>query len=162
MGVHDVYLTYESPAFPENTDQFAIIFDWFSFMPPIPGKGMAGYDAQKKTFRDLVDANVPTTPVMVENPVWMWRKTNVFERGNRLTLGKEVEPAVPNSLSYAMPANAPKNRLGLAMWLTDKKNPLVSRTMVNRLWEQLFGTGIAETLEDMGTQGSTPTHQAVT
>ena len=43
------------------------------------------------------------------------------------------------------------------MWLTDKKNPLIARTMVNRLWEQLFGTGIVETLEDMGTQGIPPT-----
>jgi hypothetical protein len=53
----------------------------------------------------------------------------------------------------------PKNRLGLAMWLTDKKNPLVARTMVNRLWEQLFGYGLAETLEDLGTQGIPPTHK---
>lgn len=158
-GVHDVYFTYENPAFPENTDEFAIIFDWFSFLPQFPGKGAAGYEANKKIFYDLVSANVPTTPVMVENESWRWRKSHVFERGNRLTLGKEVEPAVPNSLSFAMPANAPKNRLGLAMWLTDKKNPLVSRTMVNRLWEQLFGMGIAETLEDMGTQGIPPTHQ---
>ena len=158
-GIHDVYFTYENPAFPENTDEFAIIFDWFSFMPQFPGKGATGYEANKKIFRDLVSANVPTTPVMVENDSWRWRKSHVFERGNRLTLGKEVEPAVPNSLSFAMPANAPKNRLGLAMWLTDNKNPLVSRTMVNRLWEQLFGIGITETLEDMGTQGISPTHQ---
>jgi hypothetical protein len=47
----------------------------------------------------------------------------------------------------------------MAMWLTDKKNPLVARTMINRLWEQLFGFGIAETLEDLGTQGITPTHK---
>lgn len=158
-GIHDVYLTYDSPTFPVNTDEFAILFDWFGFMPGFPGKGVSRYDVNKKVFQDLVNANVPTTPVMVENDSWRWRKSNVFERGNRLTLGKEVEPAVPNSLSFAMPANAPKNRLGLAMWLTDKKNPLVSRTMVNRLWEQLFGMGIAETLEDMGTQGIPPTHQ---
>lgn len=158
-GVHDIYLSYESQSFAANGEGFAIIFDWFSFMPQIPGKGIAGYENNKKIFRDLVTANVPTTPVMVENPAWMWRKTHVFERGNRTTLGKEVQPAVPNSLSYAMPAHAPKNRLGLAMWLTDKRNPLVSRTMVNRLWEQLFGMGIVETLEDMGTQGSPPTHQ---
>jgi hypothetical protein len=158
-GVHDVFLTYESPNFPAKSEDFAIIFDWFCFMPQLPGKGVTGYEANKELFHELVNADVPTTPVMVENPSWMWRKTNVFERGNRLTLGKEVEPAVPNSLSFAMPANAPKNRLGLAMWMTDKKNPLVSRTMVNRLWEQLFGTGITETLEDMGTQGSSPTHK---
>ena len=161
-GIHDVYLTYDSPTFPENVtdgERYALRFDWLAFMPAFPGKGLAGYEDTKKTFRHLVDANVPTTPVMVENPSWMWRKTHVFERGNRLTLGKEVEPAVPQSLSFAMPANAPKNRLGLAMWLTDKRNPLVSRTMVNRLWEQLFGAGIAETLEDLDAQGIPPTHQ---
>lgn len=158
-GTHDVYLRYESSTFPEKTEEFAIIFDWFAFLPELPGKGMPGYDATKKAFWDLVNADVPATPIMVENPSNLWRKTHVFERGNQKTLGKEVKPAVPNSLSFAMPANAPANRLGLAMWLTDKKNPLVSRTMVNRLWEQLFGAGIAETLEDMGTQGIPPTHK---
>ena len=158
-GVHDIYLTYSNPSMGANKDEFIVTFDWFSFMEQFPGKGLPGYEAHKKIFRKLVNVNVPSIPVMVENPMWMKRKTNVFERGNRTTLGKEVEPGVPNSLSYAMPANAPKNRLGLALWLTDKKNPLVSRTMINRLWEQLFGIGIAETLEDMGTQGIPPTHR---
>jgi len=45
------------------------------------------------------------------------------------------------------------------MWLTDKKNPLVAGTIVNRLWEQLFGFGLAETLEDLGSQGIPPTHK---
>jgi hypothetical protein len=44
------------------------------------------------------------------------------------------------------------------MWMTNKENPLTARTIVNRLWEQLFGVGLAETLEDMGTQGIPPTH----
>ena len=95
---------------------------------------------------------------MLENPADMWRTTNVFERGNWLVKGKEVEPGTPRSLN-AFPSNAPKNRLGLARWITDHQNPLTARTMVNRLWEQFFGTGIVETLEDIGTQGALPTHR---
>jgi len=44
------------------------------------------------------------------------------------------------------------------MWLTSSQNPLTSRALVNRVWEQLFGTGLAETLEDLGSQGISPTH----
>ncbi|MFN5054785.1 MAG: DUF1553 domain-containing protein [Bacteroidota bacterium] len=47
----------------------------------------------------------------------------------------------------------------MARWMTDKKNPLTARTMVNRLWEQLFGQGMVETLEDFGSQGASPTHK---
>jgi hypothetical protein len=95
---------------------------------------------------------------MMDNPPEMHRTTNVFERGNWLVKGEVVKPAVPHALN-PMPKNAPNNRLGLAMWLTSRENPLTARTMVNRLWEQLFGTGLVETLEDMGTQGIPPTHK---
>lgn len=88
----------------------------------------------------------------------MHRNSYVFERGNWLVKGNKVEPDVPHSLN-PMPANAPKNRMGLAIWMTSKENPLTARTMVNRLWEQLFGVGLVETLEDLGTQGALPTHK---
>lgn len=157
-GTHDVYLRYRNPKIKSKED-FLIFFDWFHFTKQLPGKGKAGFEANKNAWWKLVRAKTPTTPVMIENPESMKRKTHVFERGNWHLLGKEVNPAVPKHLSFAMPANAPANRMGLTMWLTDKRNPLVSRTIVNRLWEQLFGTGIAETLEDLGTQGIPPTHQ---
>jgi hypothetical protein len=95
---------------------------------------------------------------MLENPADMQRASFVFERGNWLVAGKQVSAGVPNSLN-PMPAGAPSNRLGMAMWMTDKKNPLTARTMVNRVWEQLFGTGLVETLEDLGTQGAQPEHR---
>src|SRR6266487_108576 len=156
-GVHDVYISYSNPGI-KNTDD-AVYIDWFSFTQQLPGKDKPNYEANKKIFWKLLTADVPTTPVMMETSPVRHRKTHVFERGNWRVHGKEVEPEVPNALKFAMPANAPKNRMGLAMWLTSKQHPLVSRTIVNRLWEQLFGTGIVETLEDMGTQGIPPTHK---
>ena len=58
----------------------------------------------------------------------------------------------------ALPKDAPANRLGLAKWMIGKANPLTARVAVNRWWEMLFGTGIVETVEDFGLQGSLPSH----
>ena len=156
-GVHDLYFTYSNPNL-KKPDESAVLFDWFYFTQQFPGKGNPGYEENKKRFLSLMKANVPTTPIMMDNPMDMHRTTHVFERGNWLVKGEQVEPDVPHSLN-PLPKNAPHNRLGMAMWLTSKENPLTARTMVNRLWEQLFGNGLVETLEDMGTQGITPTHQ---
>jgi hypothetical protein len=155
-GVHDLYFSYNNPAL-KDPNVNGIQFDWFYFTQPIPGKGKEGYDSTAKRYWDLVIKNVPTTPVMVENTPDLSRKSFVFDRGNWLVKQKEVQPEVPHSLN-PLPKGAPKDRLGLAMWLTDKQNPLTARTMVNRLWEQIFGVGLVETLEDMGTQGAEPTH----
>ena len=157
-GTKDIYLTYHNPSVKDTLNGI-IMFNWFHFTRQFPGRGIPGYENFRKSYWNLVTADVPGTPIMMENPQDWQRKTHVFERGNWLVKGKEVSPKVPNAFKSAMPADAPGNRMGLAMWMIDKKNPLVSRTLINRLWEQLFGTGIVETLEDMGTQGMTPTHQ---
>jgi hypothetical protein len=156
-GVHDLYLTYSNPNLKKAEDN-GIFFDWFHFTEQFPGKNKPGFEANQKIFQRLVKADVPTTPIMLENPSDMHRPMNVFERGNWLLKGKPVEPETPEVLNK-FPASFPRNRLGLAHWLTDNTNPLTARTMVNRLWEQLFGAGLVETLEDMGTQGATPTHK---
>ena len=133
-------------------------FDWFYFTEPFPGKGKPGYDSAYAQFWQLMKASqVDITPILVENPPDLQRQTHVFERGNWLVKGAAVQPDVPHALN-PLPPGAPKNRLGLAQWLTDTKNPLTARTLVNRVWEQLFGQGLAETLEDLGTQGIGPTH----
>ncbi len=156
-GAHDLYFSFLNNHLNTPASD-GVQFDWLHFGRSLPGSGANGYAAVKKTYWELLKKNLPGIPVMMENPRDMHRRSNVFERGNWLVKGQEVQPDVPKSLN-PFPAEAPRNRLGLAMWITDKKNPLVSRTMVNRLWEQLFGMGLVETLEDMGTQGAAPTHQ---
>ncbi len=155
-GKHNLYFRYYSPTLKSTMP--GILFDWFAFAPAFPGEGTKEYPVYKKQFTELLLTEPETTPVMVESNGEQHRQTNVFERGNWMVKGKVVTPGVPHILN-AMPESAPGNRLGLAMWLTDKKNPLTARTMVNRLWEQLFGTGLAETLEDLGTQGISPIHK---
>ncbi len=156
-GVHDLYFTYSSPNL-KKPDENGMLFDWFYFSNPMEGKDKKGYAEINKLFWELLNAPVTTTPVMMDNPAEMHRTTYVFEKGNWLVRGDAVQPDVPRSLN-PFPKDAPRNRLGLAKWLTSKQNPLTARTMVNRLWEQLFGIGLAETLEDMGTQGALPTHR---
>jgi Protein of unknown function (DUF1553)/Protein of unknown function (DUF1549)/Planctomycete cytochrome C len=157
MGVHDLYFTYVNPNL-KKPDDSGLQFDWFYFTQTLPGKDKPGYDSIEKNYWRLLIADMPTTPIMMDNPADMHRSSHVFERGNWLVQGKEVYPDVPHALT-PLPVNAPHNRLGLAMWLTSKQNPLTARTIVNRLWEQLFGTGLVETLEDLGTQGAAPTHK---
>ncbi|HEX8040589.1 MAG TPA: DUF1553 domain-containing protein [Chryseosolibacter sp.] len=155
-GMHTLYFTYANPNL-RNSVRTGAKVDWIAFTDPLPRKADKGYAEIEGTFWKLLRADVPTTPVMIENPPYMKRTSYVFERGNWMTKGEKVEPGVPGSLN-PFPPDAPANRLGLARWLTSKENPLTARTMVNRTWEQLFGTGLAETLEDLGSQGVAPTH----
>jgi mono/diheme cytochrome c family protein len=155
-GRHNLFFTYTNNNL-KNPEQTGALFDWFYFTQELPGNNKEGYASIKKDYWELLTANTSTTPVMMDNPTFMHRASYVFDRGNWLVKGDRVEPDVPKSLN-PFPAKAPKNRLGLAMWLTSKQNPLTARTMVNRVWEQLFGTGLAETLEDLGSQGIPPTH----
>jgi hypothetical protein len=81
-----------------------------------------------------------------------------FERGNFLTkIGPALTPDVPG-LFPRLPEGAPRNRLTLAKWFFTPDQPLTARTAVNRYWEQLFGTGIVETLENFGSMGEKPSH----
>jgi hypothetical protein len=153
-GMHDIYFSYSSPAL-KTPEENGVMFDWFYFGEDFPGRGKPGFAGAEKKFMDLLSAAASTTPIMLENPPELLRKTYVFERGNWLVQAAEVKAGVPKYFP-PLPPKAPRNRLGLAQWLTSPEHPLTARVMVNRLWEQLFGAGIVETLEDFGTQGAPP------
>ncbi|MCA9156606.1 MAG: DUF1553 domain-containing protein, partial [Planctomycetales bacterium] len=102
-------------------------------------------------FRD----ELPTVMVMreMDSP----RQAHVLRRGAYDAPGEPVSPSVPAALS-PMPPDAPRNRLGLARWLVDGKNPLTARVTVNRFWQMFFGRGLVATAEDFGSQGEWPSH----
>ncbi len=102
----------------------------------------------------LVDS-IPEIMVMQEKP--KPRQTYFLIRGAYDARGDKVESLTPASLN-PFPDDAPKNRLGLAKWLTDPKQPLTSRVTVNRYWQMIFGQGLVRTPEDFGSQGEPPTH----
>lgn len=97
------------------------------------------------------------TPIMRELPMDRQRVTKLQIRGNFRVTGDEVHAGTPAQFP-ALPDGVPANRLGIAKWLVSSENPLTARVIVNRYWEQIFGTGIVETAEDFGTQGEWPTH----
>lgn len=112
------------------------------------------YRERLAAYRKL-DAEVPFTYVAKEmDPP---RKTFVLKRGAYDQPGDPVDRAIP-SVFGGLPSKAPKNRLGLAAWLTRPDNPLTSRVFVNRVWQQHFGTGIVRSSEDFGTRGDWPTN----
>ena len=104
-----------------------------------------------------LEAQRISVPVMRELPPGMRRTTHLLRRGYYLDPADEVEGGPPSRLHPAK-AEGTFDRLALAHWLISEKNPLTARVHVNRVWEQFFGTGLVETLEDFGTQGSLPSH----
>src|SRR5438105_3579641 len=82
----------------------------------------------------------------------------VLKRGNYASKGDKVTPTVPAALP-PLPADQPRNRLGLAHWLVEPENPMMARVTMNRLWSHLMGIGIVETTEDLGVMGARPSNQ---
>ena len=101
-----------------------------------------------------------TVPVMRELPEGERRVTHFLERGSLKKPKHEVTPDTPGCMP-PFPADAPRNRLGLARWMTSPTNPLFSRVGANRVWETIFGRGIVESVEDFGSQGTWPGDRAL-
>lgn len=115
--------------------------------------------ATQKSLKDF-EAGLALLPILRELPPEKQRVTKVHKRGNFLDPGDAVTPEVPVAFGK-LPEDSPRNRLGVAMWLVNRDNPLTPRVWANRVWARLFGLGIVETEEDFGALGSPPSSPAL-
>ncbi|MDB4370252.1 PSD1 and planctomycete cytochrome C domain-containing protein [bacterium] len=99
-----------------------------------------------------------TTTTLIARELQKPRVTRVLKRGEyHSPIGEALQPDVP-AVMGSFPEDAPRNRLGLARWLTADKHPLVTRVLANRMWQRIFGYGLVRTPEDFGLQGEQATH----
>lgn len=130
----------------------ALAYPTESFMDPeIPREA-------HKLFQRIEQVEGAFTTTLVAKDLPQPRPTHVLKRGeyNQPT----GDPLIPGVLSVmgAFPKDAPRNRLGLARWLTAREHPLVARVLINRIWQRTFGESLVRTPEDFGLQGQQPTH----
>ncbi len=105
--------------------------------------------------KEKLETSIPDAMVMAE--LKKPRDTFILGRGQYDNPKEKVTPGVPSFLP-PLPSNAPPNRLTLAKWIVDSKNPLTARVTVNRYWQTFFGTGLVKTAEDFGSQGEPPSN----
>jgi hypothetical protein len=120
---------------------------------------------QLKFFKDSLvslrkkedDLVLPVSEIKVMKDRKKWRETFILDRGNYDAPTTKVYPSSLNAV-MPYPANYPKNRLGLAKWITSPENPIVARVAVNRYWQLIFGNGLVASSSDFGNQGNLPTN----
>lgn len=148
-------------------------FELFAFFNNTPEKGYEGDVSQSKPAKTpilwierndidqlLTFINHPDTSklmVSVMEELDTVRTTYILARGVYDAPTVPVKPNTPESI-LDFGENFPKNRLGLAKWTTDAKNPLTARVFVNLMWQEIFGQGLVKSTGDFGMQGDLPSH----
>ena len=117
---------------------------------------MAHAQLEHKEFRNALPK------CLVSKSTSQKRTVRILPRGNWMDeSGAVMKPALPHYLPQAKIEVRELTRLDLAQWLISKENPLTARTVMNRLWKQLFGIGLSKVLDDLGAQGEPPLNPAL-
>jgi len=141
------------PAAKRPAAQQKQLRDFFATNHPATQAKAAALTTAKKQLAGMKAAT--SVPVMHE--LARKRETHIQLRGNYQMKGERVSEGMP--AIFAVPAKDKNiNRLTLANWLMDERNPLTARVIANRYWETIFGNGIVRTSEEFGSQGELPTH----
>lgn len=117
---------------------------------------LSALNKQLEKLKDQRRAIVSKVPeVMIMGDRKDPRETFILNRGLYNSPGKQVMAGVPESMPPLAPESA-LNRLSFARWLVSNQQPLTPRVIVNRVWQQFFGIGLAKSVEDLGSQGEVP------
>jgi hypothetical protein len=143
------------PADQRSKEQLDSLYQYFLANVDAPSRELRTRLDALQTEQSTLRARGSVSLVMEEKKEEPY--AHVLTRGVYSDKGEKVGAATPAVLP-PMPADAPKNRLGLARWLVDPANPLPARVTMNRTWYYLFGTGIVETNDDFGIMGARPSH----
>ena len=152
-------------------------YSTFAFFNQVPEKGLVG-DISLASLADPPKMKITTADinkiltfvnkkdtaaveVMIMNDLPSRRPTHVLKRGVYDAPGELVNIGLPSAILPFDSLVFGNNRLGLARWLVDKRNPLTARVFVNRMWQEIFGRGLVKTSGDFGMQGEMPSHPAL-
>ncbi len=149
-------------------------YSTFAFFNQVPEKGLVGditlasladppkikftTEEIEKLYTYINKKDTAAVEVMVMSDSTARRPTYILKRGVYDAPGDPVSFAVPSAILPYDSLTYGTNRLGLAQWLFDPKNPLTSRVFVNRIWQEFFGRGLVKTSGDFGMQGEMPSH----
>ena len=138
-----------------NEDQFHVVGEFYLNNVDSSFRGLQQQIAALDSELDKLSAGGDLTLVSWERPSLAY--ADVLTRGVYSARTERVRAQTPHYLP-PLPADEPRNRLALAKWTVSPANPLTARVTVNRMWAELFGTGIVETTEDFGIMGQRPTN----
>lgn len=138
----------------ETTDPALLREYHFSAIDPTARKLTAELTAARTAHLNVLKG-VREIPTMLESakPVPAY----ILDRGEYTLPTVKVERETPDWLP-PFPEDQPRNRLGFAKWLTSPDHPLTARVIINRVWQEIFGTGLVETSDNFGLQGAHPSH----
>ena len=154
-GLTDLATAWATPPARLTALQRDGLFAYFTALVHAPTRDAAVALHAAREAQNALLHPLPEAMVMAELPTP--KPAFILQRGAYDSPGEPVTADTPHALT-PFPADAPRNRLGLARWLTAPENPLFARVTVNRLWQQMFGTGLVDTSDNFGLQGSLPTH----
>ena len=109
-------------------------------------------------FNNAEDAEVPVDGGKMLTLKQGRRESHIHRRGNFLDHGEPVQPHMPVFLPASASTSPTLDRLDLARWIVDRRNPLTARVAVDHIWQHLFGRGIVSTPENFGRNGEPPSH----